>query len=135
MKCAGSCHCGAITFDCEVDPERVMICHCTDCQTLSGTVYRTILPVPEADFTLLSGEPKVYVKTGDSGNRRQQTFCPACGSPIYACPDAPGPKTLNLRVGALKERDRLVPKLQLWARSAQSWVGLEDIPKMDKQRY
>ena len=102
MKCTGRCHCGAITYECEVEPEKAFICHCTDCQTLSGTAFRTVVPVPEADFTLLSGEPKVYVKTGESGNRRQQTFCGNCGTPIYACPDDPGPKTLNLRLGALE---------------------------------
>ena len=135
MKCTGRCHCGAITYECEVEPEKAFICHCTDCQTLSGTAFRTVVPVPEADFTLLSGAPKVYVKTGESGNRRQQTFCGNCGTPIYACPDDPGPKTLNLRLGALKERDHMVPKLQLWARSAQPWVGLESIPRIEKQRY
>ena len=34
----------------------------------------------------LSGEPKVYVKVGESGNRREQTFCANCGTPIYSAP-------------------------------------------------
>lgn len=36
MKVEGSCHCGQITFEAQIDPEAVRICHCTDCQTLSA---------------------------------------------------------------------------------------------------
>jgi hypothetical protein len=37
MKIDGRCHCGEITFEAEVDPDALNICHCTDCQTLSGS--------------------------------------------------------------------------------------------------
>src|SRR5262245_4627881 len=37
MKVDGRCHCGYITYEAEIDPEKVMICHCTDCQTLTGS--------------------------------------------------------------------------------------------------
>nr|WP_235885280.1 GFA family protein [Bradyrhizobium frederickii] len=86
MKIDGKCHCGGITFEAEVDPTTVVICHCTDCQTLSGTAFRTVVPTKEGSCRLLSGAPKSYVKTGESGNRREQTFCPDCGTPIYSGP-------------------------------------------------
>ena len=35
MKIDGGCHCGYITYEAEADPANAMICHCTDCQTLS----------------------------------------------------------------------------------------------------
>ena len=38
----------------------------------------------ENAFSFLSGNPTVYIKTSDSGNKREQTFCPDCGSPIYS---------------------------------------------------
>jgi hypothetical protein len=81
MKVDGGCHCGNIRYEAEVDPATVVICHCTDCQTLSGSAFRTVVPTKEGSFRLLSGVPKVYVKTGESGNRREQTFCPNCGYP------------------------------------------------------
>ena len=70
MKIDGGCHCGAITYEAEVDPDKAGICHCTDCQILSGTAFRTLVPIPEDAFTLLSGQPKTYIKTGDSGAQR-----------------------------------------------------------------
>ena len=38
----------------------------------------------EGSFRLLSGEPKVYVKTGESGTKRAQAFCPECGTQPFA---------------------------------------------------
>ncbi len=83
MKIDGACHCGHIRYEAEVDPAKVVICHCTDCQTLSGSAFRTVVPTEENSFRLLAGTPKVYVKTGESGNKREQTFCADCGSPIF----------------------------------------------------
>ena len=40
MKVDGGCHCGSITFEAEIDPAAVALCHGTDCQRLSGTAFR-----------------------------------------------------------------------------------------------
>jgi hypothetical protein len=122
MKIDGSCHCGAITFEAEVDPATVGVCHCTDCQTLSGAPYRASVPCTRDKFHIRSGEVATYVKTAESGNRRAQAFCPICASPIYAtAADDPG-APLNIRVGVIRQRDQLVPKGQVWVRSRQTWV-------------
>ena len=63
------CHCGELTYEAEVDPAQVSICHCVDCQILTGTAYRVSVPAKAADFHMLSGVPKIYVKTAESGNR------------------------------------------------------------------
>jgi hypothetical protein len=133
MKIDGGCHCGYITYEAEADPERTSICHCGDCQTLSGTVFRTSIRATDGTFKILSGEPTVYVKTAESGSKRAQAFCPRCGSPIYAAP-ADGPKSYNIRVGTTRQRDQLVPKIQIWCRSEQGWLGgLGDMRKIEKQ--
>jgi hypothetical protein len=132
MRIDGRCHCGFITYEAEIDPEKVMICHCTDCQTLSGSAFRIVALTREGGFNLLSGEVKIYVKTGESGARRPQAFCPECGSPIYATSEGDGPKVYGVRVGTSCQRHELVPRAQIWCRSAQLWVGdLETIQKVD----
>ena len=77
----------------------------------------------ENAFRLLSGEPKIYVKTGESGTKRVQSFCPECGTPIYSSTIADGPKVYGVRVGTSRQRDQLVPKTQLWCRSSQRWLA------------
>ena len=134
MKINGGCHCGYLKYEGETDPEKVAICHCTDCQTLSGSAFRTVTPVHSDSFRFLSGEPTVYVKTAESGAKRQQIFCPNCGSPIYSASVGDTPKVFNVRLGTVNQRDQLVPKVQIWARSEQHWLaGLDAVRKIETQ--
>jgi hypothetical protein len=134
MKIDGACHCGFISFEAEVDPERTSVCHCTDCQTLSGAPYRASVAATPDNFRLLSGEPTIYVKTAESGAKRAQAFCPKCGSPLYATAFGDPSAILNIRLGVIRQRDQLVPKRQLWGRSHQLWVDdLAAIPRFEKQ--
>ena len=102
MKIAGGCHCGAIAFEGEVDPSTVGVCHCTDCQRLSGSPYRAMIPVA-ADKFRMRGAPTIYVKTAESGRRRAQAFCPVCGSPIFAA-DPNDASVYSVRIGAINQR-------------------------------
>lgn len=123
MKVDGRCHCGFITFEAEINPEGVWLCHCTDCQTLSGSAFRAVAPSRQGAFVLLSGEVKNYVKIGTSGARRLHGFCPECGTPIYSTTESDGAKVYNLRVGTLAQRRDLTPRIQIWCRSALPWTS------------
>ena len=134
MRVEGGCHCGYIAYEAEIDPEKVSICHCTDCQTSTGTAYRTNVPSLERTFKLLSGQPKIYVKTAESGNKRAQGFCPECGTPIYST-TVTDPRVHMLRVGSIRQRAELKPKSQGWFRSARAWSqDLSALPRFEKQR-
>ena len=122
MKVHGRCHCGEIVYEAEIDPAQVSICHCIDCQTLTGTAYRVSVPAKAGDLRFLKVTPKIYVKTAESGRQRAQGFCGTCGTPIYAA-DPHEPKLFNLRTGVLAERAELKPSRQIWCRSALDWVG------------
>ena len=109
MKIDGACHCGYITFEAEAEPGDATICHCTDCQKLSGSAFRTVIRVGST-FKLLSGEPKIYIKkTADSGNPRAQGFCPECGTPLFST-TVTDRQVYGLRVGSIKQRRELRPK-------------------------
>ena len=133
MHIDGACHCGAIRYEADVDPDTAAICHCTDCQTLSGSAFRTVVPAKKGDFRLLAGQPKTYLKTAESGNKRVQAFCAECGTPIYSA--APGDSPVfYLRVGTARQRAQLRPQAQLWSRSAQDWVtSLGTMKRFEKQ--
>jgi hypothetical protein len=135
MKIDGKCHCGFITIEGEADPERVSICHCTDCQTGTGSAFRVSVPVPGSSFKI-TGKPTEYLKTtSDSGNPRVQTFCPRCGTPIYSTSPGEGVQDIYIvRVGILRQRDQLPPKRQIWFRSARPWVThLGEVAQVQKQ--
>lgn len=122
MKITGGCHCRKITYEARIELDSVVICHCTDCQTLSGSAFRSVVNSEKGAFKLLTGEPKIYVKTGDSGNKREQAFCSDCGSPIYSSFVGDGPKQYAIRLGTVDQRNQITPKFQKWFRSSQSWT-------------
>lgn len=134
MNVDGGCHCGRIRYRARVDPEKVSICHCTDCQILTGSPYRVSAHIGVADFELLSGTVKSYVKLADSGAKRLQAFCPECGTPLYA-EALEQPKVRSLRVGSIDQRASLPPRRQIWCRSALPWAENISLvtPKFDGQ--
>ena len=133
MKIDGACHCGRISFVADVDPSRVMVCHCADCQVMSGAPFRAVV-VASHDTLVVHGEPKQYVKVAQSGNRRAQVFCPECATPLWAT--APeNPTTVVIRLGCVTQRAQFAPVAQIWKRSALQWVhGLQDVPGSDDQQ-
>ena len=122
MKVQGSCHCGQVTYEADVDADSVHVCNCADCQMLTGSGFRVTVHAPAAAFRLLTGQPKTYVKTADSGAKRRHSFCPDCGTPVSSSADADAPPTYSLRVGCLKQRAQLPPKKRNWCRSALAWA-------------
>lgn len=133
MHVTGRCHCGKISYEGELEPASVTICHCSDCQLLSGSAYRVSAPVAAADFRMRSGELRTYVKIAESGTRRVQAFCPDCGSPVYSS-DVGTVRNYSLRVGCLDQRADLPPQRQIWCRSALEWSGdVTSIPAVDRQ--
>ncbi len=120
MKIHGRCHCGQIAFTALIDPQRVVACHCTDCQTFSGGPFRASVAVA-ADQVQMQGQATEYVKTADSGNARVQGFCGTCGTHLYATA-LNDRSTLGLRLGCVAERAQLPPVGQVWGQSAMPWL-------------
>ena len=97
MKIDGRCHCGQIEIEAEAeaDPAALRICHCMDCQTLSGSSAE--------HFKLLAGSPKRYVNTARGGNERLHAFCGNCSTPIDTYAPA-APASYSLRIGTISQR-------------------------------
>jgi hypothetical protein len=127
MHVDGHCYCGKIRFAAEADPATALICHCTDCQELTGSAYRAV--VMAKNLNILSGTPKVWIKTAESGRQRAHAFCADCGSPIYSGATDGSLETVSLRIGTLDQRRDLEPQKQIWAQSSLPWaldlLGLE----------
>ena len=121
MKIEGNCHCGAIACEAIVDPQKASLCHCADCQTLSGAPFRASVPAASADFHILRGQPKIYIKTADSGNKRAQAFCADCGTGLYST-SPENPTSYVLRVGVIAQRASFKPRQQIWCRSELPWT-------------
>lgn len=129
MDIDGGCHCGKVTYKAKINPRNVLVCHCDDCQIMSGSSYRTVVPAREENFNL-SGETTTYIKTADSGNQRTSVFCPACGTQLYGTAVGDGPKVIGIRGGTVRQRAELPPQKQIWCESAMPWV--DELPGVER---
>lgn len=134
MKVDGACLCGHVEYEAEVDPRRVALCHCTDCQINSGSALGWVVAVVNDRFEVKRGQLKTFVKVAESGRRRVLGFCPECGTRVVSRPVEGEQGIISLRAGSVRQRAELRPRGHLWARSAQPWIDeLSTLPKIDTQ--
>ena len=128
MKIDGQCHCGRVSYQADINPAKVSICHCTDCQNLTGSPYRVTVLCSAAQIRMTGATPKVYPKTGDNGRTRFQHFCETCGSPLCSSGEG-GPDDWGIRWGSIRQRGELRPVRQIWCQSAAPWINdIKDLP-------
>lgn len=133
MEVDGTCHCGELAWEATIDPDAVMVCHCTDCQIMGGGAFQWGVLVPVADFRLIRGEPRGYLKQGSSGAMRRVAFCGTCSAPLYGAA-AEQPDTISLRLSGCRQARELMPSIQLWTGSAFVWLdGLPETPAVATQ--
>ncbi|HPU51639.1 MAG TPA: GFA family protein [Burkholderiaceae bacterium] len=133
MKIDGACLCGHLSYEADIDPAKVVICHCTQCQIGSASAFRFGVLVAKENFRLLTGVPKTYVKTAENGNLRALTFCPECGTALYGT-GVDEQDFFSLRLGTARQRAELKPVSQIWCRSALPWLsGLDGMRKYEQQ--
>jgi len=133
MKIHGQCHCGNITYEAEVEPIPVTVCHCDDCQRLTGSPFRVTISTPRSNIRI-KGEPKIYRRQADSGTMRLMYFCPECGSSLFASDEDVDARPWGIRWGSINERKQFVPTQQIWCSSAVEWGKFPNLPSNDKQK-
>ncbi len=117
----GGCQCGAVRYRITSEPAVVFACHCTICQTQSGSAFGMAMRVPAEHFHLTKGELKSFDRKADSGQTFTNSFCPDCGTRIHHKADR-SPDQISLKPGTLDDTSWLRPTHHVFVRSAQPWV-------------
>lgn len=127
----GGCACGAIRFRTTAPALGTAACHCTDCQKAAGGGPNVIALIPRDALHLLTGTPRFFVKTGDSGAKARRAFCPDCGTPLWSDPaDQP---FLPVKLGAFDTPPVAAPGMHIYTRSAPSWHNIpDDVPQFPR---
>ena len=107
MQYTGGCLCGKIRYATDADPVFCGNCHCKDCQRTSGGPFIPAMVFPKAAFAI-TGSPKYFTSTADSGRTIGRGFCPDCGSQLFSqlefMPDMIAVKAGTLDVGGAGEK-------------------------------
>ena len=112
----GSCLCGAISYAADTDIKMTINCHCTDCQKITGSVLGTQLFVMEEALTI-SGVPKVFEHTADSGSRLTKLFCDKCGAQVFSR-NSSRAGVIGIRAGSIAQKDVIQPTINIFCDSA-----------------
>jgi hypothetical protein len=78
----GGCHCRALRYKLTAPPLGVYVCHCTDCQSLSGAAFAIGAVVPTPAFTL-TGSLRLIRRVLGSATISHRAICPDCG--VWVC--------------------------------------------------
>jgi hypothetical protein len=133
MGFKGRCLCGAVTYESTAEPLAFVLCHCRDCQYISGGEPAAVIVIPKPAFKLTKGQLKRYAVTADSGARVVREFCPECGTSMFAAAEGE-PDLWAIKAGTLDDPSKLKPTAFLWTKSAQPWAHLDQaIPGFEKQ--
>ena len=121
----GACLCGAVRYTLR-DGFRLnpYACHCTDCQTRTGSAFSEHMLFMLADLDI-SGELDIAEYTQPSGAESRIYGCARCKARIYAVNNA-REGMASLRCGTLDDSAGVVPVAHLWVSSKQPWIGLPD---------
>ncbi|TDG12591.1 GFA family protein [Seongchinamella unica] len=128
----GGCACGSVRYKVSGNPLSVHACHCTDCQTLSGSAFGLSMLLNAADIELTRGEPGINDFTA-SRDRMLRHYCPDCGVALWF--SSPGDSSIvAVKPGTLDDTSSLRPIAHMWVRSAQPWLQLgDDVPVFQEQ--
>ena len=130
----GGCLCGSVRYRYEGEVRDANYCHCADCRRASGSAFGVSVPVDAGGFEVITGEPKGYAKSGDSGRSVTRFFCPDCGSPLFTVPPL-HPEIRFLKAGSLDDPSVVRPGRQSWTRSRVPWAAIDPgLPAYEKGR-
>ncbi len=128
----GGCLCGAVRYTLREGMRlNPYACHCTDCQSRTGSAFSEHMLFALADLEL-EGELAVGEYQQPSGAHSRIHSCAQCNSPIYAA-NSTREGMGGLRCGSLDDSADVIPAAHIWVRSKQSWLALpNDAPQMEK---
>ena len=129
----GGCACGAVRYRLTTAPLFVHCCHCTTCQTETGSAF-VINALIETDRVRLSrGAPSAVLTPSDSGKGQTVMRCPTCHVALWSHYAGMGPRFAFVRVGTLDAPARVAPDIHIYTRSKLPWVVLPDnVPAVEE---
>jgi hypothetical protein len=120
----GGCACGNVRYRLNSPPMFVHCCHCTSCQTETGSAFALNALIESDRVETLAGAPEPRMIPSESGRGQQVWRCPDCRIALWS--NYGGAKDLLrfVRIGTLDEPGALPPNIHIYTRSKLPWLPL-----------
>ena len=128
----GRCFCGAITYRIKSEISDSYLCHCRDCQYLSGSAYHALSIVDAKAFEICQGKPNTFQHQTQDGSTLTRAFCPDCGTPLFNR-SSRFDDIVMFTTNTLDHPEDHPPKFQIWTTSAQPWG--KNLPDLTSYPY
>lgn len=128
MSLSGRCHCGAITYRAEGEPQHHALCHCNDCRRSAGAPAVGWIAFKETQVTI-NGSPVTYASS--EHGRRQ--FCAKCGTGLFYRNAAYLPGIVDIQSSTLDDAEANPPGAHIQTAERLSWMTrLNDLPEFER---
>ncbi|MFB9794971.1 GFA family protein [Shinella granuli] len=105
----GSCLCGQVRITVRGAPDRVGICHCTDCRQESGSAFTFFGMWPAGQFEHM----------GETTSFSGRCFCAHCGARVFSLDT----REAEVKLGILSDAPTLLtPTYELWIKRREPWL-------------
>lgn len=120
----GGCLCGRIRYRATQAPLRTLVCHCTFCQRVTGSLAysESLFPMDAVQF---SGAPmRAYAHRSDSSGKQVFVhFCDTCGTTLSLTFER-WPDARAISRGTMDAPEAVEVTAHIWTRSAHSGGAL-----------
>jgi hypothetical protein len=108
------------------EPMFVHCCHCTKCQTETGSAFVLNALIESAEVETLEGSPEPVMTPTESGIGQQVWRCPECRVALWSNYGGAKDVLRFVRVGTLDEPGSIEPDIHIYTRSKLPWVPLPE---------
>jgi len=122
----GGCACGAVRYRLTGVPMFVHCCHCTSCQTETGSAFVLNALIESDRVETIAGAPEPVMTPSESGRGQNVWRCPECRVALWSNYGGATDIVRFVRVGTLDDPGALPPDVHIYTRSKLPWVILPD---------
>lgn len=120
----GGCACGSVRYRLTDSPMFVHCCHCSCCQTETGSAFVLNALIENDRVETLKGAPEPVLTPSESGKGQQVWRCPDCKVALWSNYGGAVDALRFVRIGTLDTPGAVPPDVHIYTRSKLPWVQL-----------
>ena len=129
MGRSGGCHCGAIRYDVDGEPQHVALCHCSDCRRSAGAPMVSWAAFTADALTVTQGQPITFNSSGAA----MRSFCGTCGTGLFYRNADMLPGIVDIQSVTLDDPEALPPDAHIQVAERLDWMDdLDSLTRFER---
>ena len=122
----GGCACRAVRYRLASPPMFVHCCHCTSCQTETGSAFVLNALIESDRVETVAGAAVPLLTPSESGRGQQIWRCAICQVALWSNYGGTRDVIRFVRIGTLDDPSALPPDIHIYTRSKLAWVVIPE---------